>query len=120
MLKRSSKWIPKLSKWLPKNLLKNYDIPTLSEQFVRSCHGLADIQEFHDANPVDIANGIIKNVESGDIYEAKSKLDSLDLITIAREAKDVYYYDGNVKWLTAALKMAKEEKQSSKFISRIR
>ena len=77
MLKRSSKWIPRLSKWLPKHYLKNYNIPTLSEQFIRACHGLADIQEFYDANPMDIANGIIKSTEDNiiEVERATARLE---------------------------------------------
>ena len=120
LLKRSSKFIPKLKKWLPKKLYSFYDIKTLSEQYIRACQGLADIQEFHDTDPMDIANGIIKNTENGLNYQANSKLNSMDLVNIAKEAKDIFYYDANVKWLTAALKISKRGKENSKFIYGVR
>ena len=69
---------------------------------------------------MDIANGIIKSTEDNITYVAKSKLDSTDLITIAKEAKNVYYYDGNVKWLATALLVAKEENKDYKAVSSIR
>ena len=57
---------------------------------------------------------------TGNFYISKSQLNSMELMHIANEAKSVSYMDGSVNWLNAALKMAKKEKQDSKYIGKIK
>ena len=64
LIKRAKKWIPKLKLWLPDHILKQYDILNLPDEYLRACHGLADIQEHFDLNTLNISNGIIKDKKS--------------------------------------------------------
>ena len=57
---------------------------------------------------------------SGQVYKSNSKLDSADLIQIAKEAKNSKYLDGYVNWLNAALTKAEEETKDSKYITKLR
>ena len=119
-MKRANKWIPKLLPWLPEDILNKYDIDDLPKQFLRACHALADIQEAFDLDPSDIANGIILDHNTKIKHIANSRLNSFDLINIAKEAKNVHFYEGSVKWLVSALKIAKEGNKSLKYIQDIR
>ena len=119
-MKRANFWIPKLIPWLDEDILRNYDIKNLPTQFLRACHALADIQEAFDLDPIDIANGIIVDHNTKIKYFANSRLHSFDLINIAKEARNVHYYEGTVKWFISALKIAKEENKSLKYIQEIR
>ena len=118
LLKRISTWVPKL-KMIPMKIREKMKIAALSKEQIRICEGIADILEFYDSNPVDIANGIIRDEKSGKIYKARSKLNSMDTFLISNEAKDMSYYDGHIKWLHIVLQRAKEEKKHWQFISRI-
>lgn len=121
LIKRAYAWIPKFSKWLPNHILQNYDILNLSKQYLRACHGLADIQEHFDLDPNDMAEGrIITNGRFNKIFAAYTSLDSEDLVNIANEAKNVHYYDASPKWLLAALRKAKQEHKSDIYIQKIR
>ena len=119
MLKRLAHTLPKLKKIIPK-IIFNYNYSTLSDDYVRTLHGIADLHEFHNLNILQIAKGIIKDEVSGKSYISKSRLNSSDLFQIAKEAKTVNYLDGYVDWLKAALKVARDEKGSSKYISGIK
>ena len=44
----------------------------------------------------------------------------MDCSSIANSAKGVIYLDGYVNWMTAALKLAKQEKRESKYINVIK
>ena len=92
----------------------------MSDDYIRTLHGIADLHEFHNSNILQIAKGVIKDEISGKIYISKSGLSSSDLLQIAKEAKNVNYLDGYVDWLKAALKVAKDENGTSKYISAIK
>ena len=119
MLKRLVHTLPKLKKIIPK-IIFDYNYSTLSDDYVRTLHGIADLHEFHNLNILQIAKGIIKDEISGKTYISKSGLSSSDLLQIATEAKNVNYLDGYVDWLKAALKLAKDEKGTLKYISAIK
>ena len=119
MLKRLSHIPPKLQKIIPKTIF-NYNYTTLLNDYVRALHGLADLHEYNDVNILQIAKGIIKDETTGKVYSSKSGLNSSDLLKVAQEAKNVNYLDGFVDWLRAALKVAKDEKRTSKHISAIK
>ena len=76
LVKRARFWIPKLSRWLPPDILNRYDISNLQQEYLRACHGLADIQEQFNLNTNDISNGIIQDKKSGHKYVARGKLNS--------------------------------------------
>ena len=97
-----------------------YGSLSLSNEYKRAYHGIADLLEYCNLDPLEIANGEIKDIKTGKVYASKSKLDSNDLLEVALEAKRVDYVEGYVKWLVAALKKAKLEKKDSKFIRQIR
>ena len=119
LLKRLAHTLPKLKIIIPKTIF-DYNYSTLSNDYVRTMHGMADLHEFHNLNILQIAKGIIKDEVSGKSYISKSRLNSSDLFQIAKEAKTVNYLDGYVDWLKVALKVAKDEKGSSKYISGIK
>ena len=119
LLKRLAHTLPKLKKNIPK-MIFGYNYSTLSNDYVRTMHGIADLHEFHNLNILQIAKGIIKDEVSGKFYISKSGLNSSDLLQIAKEAKNTNYLDGYVDWLKAALKVARDEKGSSKYISGIK
>ena len=119
LLKRSAHTLPKLKKIIPKAIFP-YNYSTLSDDYIRTLHGIADLHEFHNLNILQIAKGVIKDEISGKIYISKSGLSSSDLLQIAKEAKNVNYLDGYVDWLKAALKVAKDENGTSKYISAIK
>ena len=119
MLKRLAHTLPKLKKIIPK-IIFDYNYSTLSDDYVRTLHGIADLHEFHNLNILQIAKGILKDEISAQFYISKSGLSSSDLLQIAKEAKNVNYLDGYVDWLKAALKVAKDEKGTLKYISAIK
>ena len=119
-MKRTSNFIPKIKKWLPKELAKYYDIPSLSSQYIKACASLANIQEYHDIDLSDITQGIIRNIPDGRIFLAKSGLDSSDLFNIGKEARKFAFFDGAVKWFIAAIKKANIENQSKDYCKRIK
>ena len=119
MLKRLAHIPPKLQNIIPKTIF-NYNYVTLSNDYVRALHGLADLHEYNNLNLSQIAKGIIKDESTGKFYTSKSGLNSSDLLKVAQEAKNVNYQDVHVDWLKAALKVAKDEKRTSKQISAIK
>ena len=97
-----------------------FNLPQMSDIYVGAVLGLADIHEHYSMNTIDLANGKIKDGNTGKIYESNSPLTSEELVKIANEAKNILYLDGVVNWLNAALKKAKEENQGSKYCSSIK
>lgn len=120
LLKRSSSWIPRLKKWLPKKILKKYDLTLLSSEYVRACCSLANIQEYHDIDVNEMAEGMIINMQNGRKFWSKSELTSSDLYNIGKEARKLGYFSGAVKWLKVALQKAKIENQPKNYQNRIR
>ena len=119
LLKRTAKWIPKIKKIIPGFEFK-FNLPQMSDIYVGAVLGLADIHEHYNMNTLDLANGTIKDWNTGKIYNSNSHLTSEELVKIANEAKNILYLDGVVNWLDAALKKAKEENQGSKYCSSIK
>ena len=102
MLQRLDKYLPKLSTLMP-SLKFNFSLTN------QDCaQGIADLQEFHGLNPLDLINGQIK--ANGQIFEANSKLTSDDALKIAKAARNSEYYQGYVEWCKAILKVEKSEK----------
>ena len=119
MLKRLAHIPPKLQNIIPKTIF-NYNYATLSNDYDRALHGLADLHEHNDLNILQVTKGIIEDETTGKFYASKSGLNSADLLKVAQEAINVNYLDGHVDWLKAALKVAKDEKRTSKHISTIK
>ena len=119
LLQRTSQSMPKVIKVI-KGLKFNYDFNLLFEDFMRAHHGLADLHEYYNLDPLEISKGKFKNVANGNTFFAKSQLNSIDLLNIAWEAKKENYLEGHVNWLYAAMKKAKKEKKDSKFVKSIR
>ena len=90
----------------------DFDLESLKEDFDRAHHGLADLQEYVDLNPDDIANGIIKDPSDEHIYASKSGLTSMNLLNIASEANAVNYLEGFIQWLTSAMHKVETEELS--------
>ena len=59
VLKRISKYLPKLLGIIPNNNLKNA-LRFVPEAYVGGLTALADIQEYFNLDPTDISNGIIE------------------------------------------------------------
>ena len=114
------KWIPKLKNHLPDDLTKVYDFSNISKEYARSCQSLVDIQEYFDMDPLILAKGNIINHKNDHKYISASELKSLDLFSIAKEARKAYNYEGAVMWLKATLNLSKDEGHTSKYISKIR
>ena len=119
LLKRTSKWMPKIKLKIP-NLKFNYNLRFLLDDYLHAHHGLAELHEYYELDPIEIANSEIKDLISGKVYKTNSQLDSSDLIQIAKEAKNSKYLDGYVNWLNAALTKAEEETKDSKYITKLR
>lgn len=120
MIKRAKFWIPKLRSWLPQHILNSYDVMNLSKEYLRACHAIADIQEHFNLKSIDISNGVIMDYKNGKKFIAKGKLSSIDLMNIAREARNVHYYEGSVRWLIASLQQAKYENKDFGYLKKIR
>ena len=87
----------------------DFDLDSLKEDFDRAHHGLADLQEYVDLDPDDIANGMIKDPSDEKIYVSKSGLTSMNLLNVASEANAVNYLEGFIQWLTSALNKVETE-----------
>ena len=114
------RWIPKLKKVLPKELLHIYDLSNMSKHYESACQGLMYIQEYFGLDLLHFTKGQITSNEYNRTFVAASELDSLDMFNIANEARKVYNYDGAVKWLSIAQKIAKEEGRTMSYLSKIR
>ena len=60
LLKRTAKYIPKLTKTIPDFQFK-FPLPSLSDAYAGASLGLADILEYYALDPFDIANGHLKH-----------------------------------------------------------
>ena len=118
----------KLQKRLPKflkiigQIMPNLkiDFHRAANDYNRGSHGIADIHEFYGLKLNKLIKGQIKCYVTGKIYQAKSPLNSHDLLETAKEARKVKYLDGYVDWLNAALKQAKKEKKDRNYINVIK
>ena len=102
------------------NLKFDYNFRLLSDDYLYSYYGFVELHEYYALEPIDIANGKIKDVKSNKVYRSNFQLDSVDLFKIAKEAKKENYMDGYVNWLTAALNKAEIENKDVKFITKLR
>ncbi len=119
MLRRASKWFPILVENIPE-LDTGLTIPTKDEVIVGAAHGLADIQEHYNLNVNDLIQGKIVDSVNGQVYKSVRNLSSTEALLIAKEARDVKYLEGQVRWLKGALKAAKSEKKPKGVIDRIK
>ena len=60
VFRRIAKKVPKFLGIIPNRDLKNA-LKFVSQAYLRGLSALADIQEYHDLDPIDISNGIIKS-----------------------------------------------------------
>ena len=51
-----SKWIPKIAKLLPEFEV-GFKLPSVTDAYVGAAHGLADIHEHFNLDPLDMAKG---------------------------------------------------------------
>jgi hypothetical protein len=119
MMTRTSTWIPKLKKHFP-DLKFSINLPSTTEASLRSARGLADIQEFYNLDVMDLIGGNIKDPKTGYVFSAKSNLTSVEVLKVATAAKSANYFDNHVDWAQAALKAAKLEGKSDKFLKSIK
>ena len=117
LLKRLPKFLKIIGQIMP-NL--KIDFHRAANDYNRGSHGIADIHEFYGLKLNKLIKGQIKCYVTGKIYQAKSPLNSHDLLEIAKEARKVKYLDGYVGWLNAALKQAKKEKKDRNYINVIK
>ena len=117
LLKRLPKFLKIIGQIMP-NL--KIDFHRAANDYNRGSHGIADIHEFYGLKLNELIKGKIKCYVTGKIYQAKSPLNSHDLLEIAKEARKVKYLDGYVDWLNAALKQAKKEKKDRNYINVIK
>ena len=117
LLKRLPKFLKIIGQIMP-NL--KIDFHRAANDYNRGSHGIADIHEFYGLKLNKLIKGQIKCYVTGKIYQAKSPLNSHDLLEIAKEARKVKYLDGYVDWLNAALKQAKKEKRNRNYINAVK
>ena len=98
----------------------NYNLRSLSDDYTNAHIGLADLHEYMDLDPNEIAKGEMKNFIRNDIYKSNSGLSPEELYQIAQEAKKLTYMDGQVKWINAALMEAKNKTKDAKFINKLK
>ena len=115
VLKRMAKFLPRLLKILPNQDLSRIT-PYLTESYNAALFGLADIQEYYNLDPLQMANGIISSKNHQHIFASNSSISIEDMMLIADAAKEQKYLDGQVKWLNAVLIRAKKEKRNSNLI----
>ena len=118
LLKRMSNWLPKLKSKFPKLNLR-YNARSLSDDYKNACHGIADLVEYYDLSPMDLANSEIKENNST-TSRACSKISIEELLHIADEAKSSLYLDGYVDWIKTALERAQLESMDKKLISKLK
>ena len=122
LLKRTSIYLPNIFKLLPKQIhhFIKFNVTSLTYDLTRASHGIADLLEFYKYKATNLAKGILIDKTTGNIYRSNSPLASRELFQIAEEAKKVHYYDDNVKLLESALKVAKTENQTMKYMKTLR
>ena len=119
LLKRMAIWMPKIKLKIP-NLKFDYNFRLLSDDYLYAYYGFVELHEYYALEPIEIANGKIKDIMSDKVYRSNFQLNSVDLFKIAKEAKKENYMDGHVNWLTAALNKAEVENKDAKFITKLR
>ena len=72
----------------------------VTEEIFEASSGLADLLEYYDMNPSELAKGQIRNFVTNHVYMAKSNLTSNELLKIANAAKKAQYFDGYIKQVT--------------------
>ena len=119
LLNRTARYLPKLLKILPNQQLISY-LPYLTTSFNAAKFGLADIQEYYDLDPLQMANGIVQLKNQQQIFTSNYSLSIEDLMLIADAAKEQNNLDGQVKWLTAALFRGKRDRENPKSIKTLK
>ena len=109
-----------LIKEIPKLEPLVLSLTSLTDDYGRAHHGIADLHEYLDLDPLDLSKGIIVDSLHGTKHHSNSKLSSTDLLYIAIEAKKVHYYEGYVNWISAALKVGKKEGKSAKDLQHLK
>ena len=61
----------------------------VTEEIFEASSGLADLLEYYDMNPSELAKGQIRNFVTNQVYVAKSNLTSNELLKVANAAKNV-------------------------------
>ena len=115
-----SKHLEDLIQQVPKLEPLVSSLTSVTDDYGRAHHGIADLHEYINLDPMDLSKGIIKDNLHGTKYHSNSKLSSTDLLYIAIEAKKVHYYEGYVNWISAALKVGKKEGLSSKNLQNLK
>ena len=119
LLQRTSKWLPKLQKLLPK-LKIGFNLPNNFDANIGSAVGISDLQEYHNLDPMDIIQGKIYDHFKKKFFYSKSNLTSSDVLKIASTARDSNYLDNYVTWLQNALILAKIEGKNEKTLKMIK
>ena len=105
-------FIPKLKRLMP--LEFRFDKDSILHDYKRAHHGLADLHEYFNVDPGDIAKGVIKHKATEQVFRSKSPLMPQNMVNIAMEAEGEHYMEGFVNWLTATLKRAETDQSLSK------
>ena len=92
----------------------------MKDEFERACHGIADLYEYNNFKPADIAKGYLNRTGSGKVYKSNSPLTSRALFQIAEEAKRANYFEGYVNWLKVTISTGKKENQTSAYMKTLR
>lgn len=122
LLERAAVHLPKIIKFLPHLLhhFEKFDMAYMKKEFERACHGIADLNEYNNFKPADIAKGNLNDSLSGKFYQSNSPLNSRALFQIAEEARKANYFEGYVNWLRAAISAGKEENQIAGYMKTLR
>ena len=111
LLKRTAKYLPSLLKILPNQQLMKY-LPYLTKSFNAAKFGLADIQEYYDLEPLQMANGLVQF--KNQLFKSNFSLSIEDMVLIADAAKEENNLDGQVKWLNEAQLRSKRKRRKIK------
>ena len=115
MLKRCAAWLPKL---LPQDEIIN-KVFSHPREIMLGVYGILDVQEYHNLNIDDVANGLIIDSMTGEKYWSKKNLTFQEIVSIANAALDSKYIDTHINWLKKALEVAIQTKKDNDDVSAI-
>ena len=116
MLKRCAAWLPVL---LPQDdIIKK--VFSHHHETALSAYGILDLQEYHNLNIDDVANGLIIDAMTGEKYQSKTNLTLEEILSIANAALQSRYLDAHINWLKKALEVAIQKKKDEDDISSIK
>ena len=109
------KWISDIKQTIPLDI--DFNSIYIKDDFQRAHHGIADLLELVNVDPMQLSDGVIAYEGLDRIYKSNSPLTSMNLIDIAMEAQNVSYVHGYVVWLTTVLEKSLQESVQDDHVS---